>query len=213
MERLQYISQETEKRSHIDGIKKACEAGVKWIQLRVKNKSEKEVLELAKAALHICNLHNCKLIINDYPLIAKEIGAHGVHLGKEDMSVTEARKILGNDFVIGGTANTIDDIELHFKSGANYVGVGPFKFTTTKQKLSPVLGLEGYRSIMDEYMKRNISIPVIAIGGIELEEVKSVMGTGVYGIAVSGLIANAENMSGTVNKINESINSSIFTTC
>lgn len=213
MERLQYISQETEKLSHMDGIQKACEAGVKWIQLRVKNKNEKEVLELAKGVLQVCKLHNCNLVINDFPRIAKEIGAYGVHLGKEDMSVSEARKILGNDFIIGGTANTIDDIELHFKSGANYVGVGPFKFTTTKQKLSPVLGLEGYRKIMDEYMKRNISIPVIAIGGIEVGDVKEIMGTGVYGVAVSGAIANSVNAKETVQQIFESINSSIFTVC
>ena len=213
MERLQYISQETEKLSHLEGIQKACEAGVKWVQLRVKNKSEKEVLELAKSALQVCNLHNCKLTINDFPSIAKQTSAFGVHLGKEDQSVAEGRKILGNDFTIGGTANTIDDIELHFKSGANYVGVGPFKFTTTKQKLSPVLGLEGYRKIMDDYMKRNISIPIIAIGGIEVGDVKEIMGTGVYGIAVSGVIANSANAKETVQQIFESINSSIFTTC
>ena len=213
MERLQYISQETEKLSHLEGIKKACEAGVKWIQLRVKNKSENEVIELAKAALQLCNLHNCNLIINDYPSVAKQIGARGVHLGKEDMSVAEARKILGKDFIIGGTANTIDDIEQHFKAGANYVGVGPFTFTTTKQKLSPVLGLDGYRKIMDEYSKRNISIPVIAIGGIEIKNVKDIMSTGVYGIAVSGVIANSLNTNDTVKQINDAINSSIFTTC
>ena len=213
MERLQYISQETEKLSHLEGIKKACEAGVKWIQLRVKNKSEPEILELAKAAQQLCNLHNCYLIINDFPAIAKQIGAHGVHLGKEDMNVSEARKIIGNDFIIGGTANTIDDIENHFKSGANYVGVGPFKFTTTKQKLSPVLGLDGYRKIMDEYSKRNISVPIIAIGGIELENIKDIMSTGVFGIAVSGLIANSADAKATVKQINDSINSSIYTTC
>lgn len=213
MERLQYISQETEKLSHIDGIQKACEAGVKWVQLRVKNKTEKEITKLARAALQLCNQHHCKLTINDFPFFTKAINAYGVHLGKEDVSVAEARKILGNDFIIGGTANTIDDIELHFKSGADYVGVGPFKYTSTKEKLSPVLGLEGYRKIMDEYIKRNISIPVIAIGGIEIDNVKEIMGTGVYGIAVSGVIANSSNAKETVKQILGSINSSIFTTC
>ncbi|HWY13265.1 MAG TPA: thiamine phosphate synthase [Bacteroidia bacterium] len=213
MERLQYISQETEKLSHLEGIEKACEAGVKWIQMRVKNKNEQQVTELAKAVQQICNLHNCYLIINDHASVAKQINANGVHLGKEDMSVSEARKLIGDSFTIGGTANTIDEIEMHFRSGANYVGVGPFKFTTTKQKLSPILGLEGYRKIMDEYSKRNISIPVIAIGGIELNDIKEIMSTGIYGIAVSGLIANAIDAKATVKQINESINASIFTTC
>ena len=213
MERLQYISQETKNLSHLDGIQKACEAGVKWIQLRVKDKSQDDILKLAYEAKQLCNLHNCYLIINDHPGIAKQIGAHGVHLGKEDMSVNEARKVLDNDLIIGGTANTIEDIDIHFKASANYIGVGPFRFTTTKKKLSPVLGLEGYRQIMDACVKRNISVPIIAIGGIELNDVKEIMSTGIYGIAVSGLIANANDVKQIVTKINDSINSSIFTTC
>lgn len=213
MEKLQFISQETEKLTHLQGIQKACEAGVKWIQLRVKDKNEDEVLELAKAAKQICSLHDCCLIINDYPLIAKKAGANGVHLGKEDMSVAEARKILGNDFIIGGTANTIEDIELHSESGADYVGVGPFKFTATKKKLSPLLGLEGYKKIINECMKRNISAPIIAIGGIEINDVKDIMRTGVYGIAVSGLISNSADINTTVKQITDSINTSIITTC
>ncbi len=213
MERLQYISQETEKLSHLEGIQKACEAGVKWVQLRVKNKDEQQVIELAKVVLQICKLHKCYLSINDFPSVAKHIGANGVHLGKEDMPVSEARKLIGKDFIIGGTANGIEDIQLHFNSGADYVGVGPFKFTTTKQKLSPILGAEGYRKIMNEYAKRNISIPIIAIGGIELNDIKEIMSTGVYGIAVSGLIANAADAKAIVKQINESINASIFTTC
>jgi thiamine-phosphate pyrophosphorylase len=213
MERLQYISQETPTQSHIEGIKKACESGVNWIQLRVKDKNEEEILKLALEAKQLCDLHKCHLIINDHPSIAKKISTHGVHLGKEDMPVNEARKILGNDFIIGGTANTIDDIELHFINGANYIGVGPFRFTTTKKKLSPVLGLEGYRLIMNECIKRNISVPIVAIGGIELNDIKEIMSTGVYGVAVSGLIANAKDTKVTVKNINDSINSSIFTTC
>ena len=213
MERLQYISQETEKISHLQGIEKACEAGVKWIQLRVKDKSENEIVSLAKQVKQLCDDCGANLIINDRPSIAKKINAHGVHLGKEDMTITEARKLIGDSFCIGGTANTIEEIEIHFKSGANYVGVGPFQFTTTKQKLSPILGIEGYRKIMDEYSKRNISIPVIAIGGIELNDIKNIMQTGVYGIAVSGLIANSANAKETVKQILDSINSSIFTTC
>jgi thiamine-phosphate pyrophosphorylase len=213
MERLQYISQETEHQSHIEGIKKACENGAKWIQLRVKDKTEDEVLKLAQETLQLCKLHKCYLIINDFPAMAKQIGAYGVHLGKEDMPVNEARRILGKDFIIGGTANTIEDIENHFKNGADYVGVGPFRFTTTKKKLSPVLEIAGYRSIMDECIKRNISVPIIAIGGIEQNDIKEIMSTGVYGIAVSGLIANAKDTAAAIKQINDSINSSIFTTC
>jgi signal transduction histidine kinase len=128
-------------------------------------------------------------------------------------SFSEARKLTNPAFIIGGTANTIDDIEMHSKAGANYVGVGPFRFTTTKKKLSPVLGLEGYKIIVDECNKRNIFIPLIAIGGIELNDIPAIMQTGVFGIAVSGLIANSDNTEETVKQIFGSINSQIITAC
>jgi thiamine-phosphate pyrophosphorylase len=213
MERLQYISQETEKLSHLQGIEKACEAGVKWIQLRVKDKSQDEILALAKKAQIICDNYGAMLTINDHVQIAKEIYSYGLHLGKEDMNVSDARKLLNDAFIIGGTANTIEDIETHFKAGANYVGIGPFRFTTTKKKLSPVLGLEGYKKTVEECNKRNILIPLIAIGGIELQDIPAIMQTGVFGIAVSGLIANAANAEETVNEILGSINSQINIPC
>jgi thiamine-phosphate pyrophosphorylase len=213
MERLQYISQETDSISHIEGIQKACDAGVKWIQLRIKEKTSNEILSTAKQAKEICDHFNAKLTVNDLPKIARQASAYGVHLGKEDITIAEARKIVGDNMIIGGTANTIEEIEEHFRSGANYVGVGPFRFTNTKKNLSPVLGLEGYRKIMEEYSKRNISIPVIAIGGIQLEDISDIMGTGVYGIAVSGLIANAADAKGTVKEIFQRINASIYPTC
>jgi thiamine-phosphate pyrophosphorylase len=102
---------------------------------------------------------------------------------------------------------------MHSKAGANYVGVGPFRFTTTKKKLSPVLGLEGYKIIVDECNKRNIFIPLIAIGGIDLNDIPAIMQTGVFGIAVSGLIANSDNTEETVKQIFGSINSQIITAC
>jgi thiamine-phosphate pyrophosphorylase len=213
MDRLQYISQETDSISHIEGIQKACEAGVKWIQLRIKDKTSNEVFSTSKQAKDICDAFGAKLTVNDMPKVAKQVSAYGVHLGKGDMNIAEARKLVGASMIIGGTANTIEDIEQHFKDGANYVGVGPFRFTSTKKNLSPVLGLEGYKKIMQEYGSKGISIPVIAIGGIGLDDIKDIMSTGIYGIAVSGLIANAADAKTTVTEIYERINSSIYTTC
>ena len=213
MERLQYISQETDSISHIEGIQKACEAGVKWVQLRIKGKTSNEVFSTAKQAKDICDAFNAKLTINDLPRVAKQVSAYAVHLGNEDMNVADAKKLIGASMIVGGTANTIEDIEAHFRAGANYVGLGPFRFTATKNKLSPVLGLDGYKKIMKEYSEREISIPVFAIGGIELDDIKDIMSTGVYGIAVSGLIANSKDAKETVKEIFERINSSIYTTC
>jgi thiamine-phosphate pyrophosphorylase len=128
------------------------------------------------------------LIINDNVTIAKEIGADGVHLGKNDMHPTEAREILGGEAIIGGTANTIEDVVQLSGSGVNYIGLGPYRFTTTKDKLSPILGLEGYMKIMREVQMMSIDIPIIAIGGIVPGDVAALMETGIYGVAVSSAI-------------------------
>ncbi|MBQ2056403.1 MAG: thiamine phosphate synthase, partial [Bacteroidaceae bacterium] len=132
-------------------------------------------------------------IIDDRVELVAEIGADGVHLGKNDMPIREARRILGDKYIIGGTANTFDDVKSHYESSANYIGCGPFRFTTTKKNLSPTLGLDGYRSIIGAMKERDIDIPLVAIGGITSDDVPSIMETGVCGIALSGTILNAEN--------------------
>ncbi|MGB0887630.1 MAG: thiamine phosphate synthase [Vicingaceae bacterium] len=192
IEKLQYITQETDSLSHIDCVREACIAGVKWVQLRVKNKSDEDYLEIAKEAKIICDLYDVILIINDNVAIAKEINAHGVHLGKADMYISEARSILGEDAIIGGTANILKDVERLIDQKANYIGLGPFKFTETKKNLSPVLGLEGYEKIIND-LKTFYSIdetPIIAIGGIDVYDIDPLLDTGVFGIAVSGLLTN-----------------------
>src|ERR1700758_5408380 len=109
--KLQYITQDVEGKSHMQLAEEACIAGVGWIQLRLKNKAEEEVKKIAIATQDVCIKNNARLIINDNVSLVKEIGADGVHLGKEDMNPVEARKILGNNFIIGGTANTFEDIK------------------------------------------------------------------------------------------------------
>ena len=123
--------------------------------------------------------------------LVERAGADGVHLGKNDMPVDEARKILGNGKIIGGTANTIEDIVRLHKQGADYIGCGPFRFTTTKKKLSPVLGLEGYKSIVQNMRDKGIDLPIVAIGGITVADIPAIMATGVTGIALSGAILGA----------------------
>jgi thiamine-phosphate pyrophosphorylase len=105
------------------------------------------LITLAKAVKEICNGYKATLIINDNVYLAQQIAADGVHLGLTDMGIPEARRILGTYKIIGATANTFEDINSCTKY-SDYIGLGPFQFTTTKQKLSPILGLEGYRSIL-----------------------------------------------------------------
>jgi len=204
IEKLHFITQENEIYTHLRCINAACEAGIKWVQLRIKDKTDEEILEQAIQAREICDQHKVKLIMNDHPDIARKIGADGVHLGKEDMPVDEARKI-GSKMIIGATANTIEDVVGHVKNGADYIGLGPFRFTGTKKNLSPILGIEGYQKIMSDCAKKGIDIPIIAIGGITTEDIPKLMETGIHGIAMSGAIANSADMHNEIKRINEII--------
>ncbi|MDE6655172.1 MAG: thiamine phosphate synthase, partial [Muribaculaceae bacterium] len=139
----------------------------------------------------ICRGAGATFIIDDRTDLVETVGADGVHLGKNDMPVKEARKLLGPKKIIGATANCFDDIRRAYLDGADYIGLGPFRFTTTKTNLSPVLGLEGYKHIIGTCRESGITLPIVAIGGITAEDVRSVMQTGVNGIAVSSEIINA----------------------
>ncbi len=188
---FQYISHFTPTIGYVEGIRMALEGGCKWIQLRMKDASAEEVLVNAEEALHLCRQYGAKFILDDHVELVERAGADGVHLGKNDMPVDEARKILGNGKIIGGTANTIEDIVRLHKQGADYIGCGPFRFTTTKKKLSPVLGLEGYKSIVQNMRDKGIDLPIVAIGGITVADIPAIMATGVTGIALSGAILGA----------------------
>ena len=139
---LQFISHQNEKMTYLDGIHEAITGLCRWVQLRMKDASDNEVRPIAYKVKEWCKSMNVTFIIDDRVELVKEVGADGVHLGKNDMPIAEARKILGDDFIIGGTANTFEDIKAHYEAGADYIGCGPFRFTTTKEKLSPILGLE-----------------------------------------------------------------------
>lgn len=188
---LQYISHFTPQISYAEGIRMALEGGCRWIQLRMKDAPAEEIIACAEEVLPLCRRHGAKFLLDDHVELVRQLGADGVHLGKNDMPVDEARKILGPDIIIGGTANTIEDIIRLHKQGADYIGCGPFRFTTTKKNLSPILGLEGYKSIVLKMKELGIDLPIVAIGGITVEDIPAVMGTGVSGIALSGAILGA----------------------
>lgn len=202
---LHYISQQTAAMGHIENIQAACDAGCDWIQLRIKHAAPEDIMPIALAAKKICEQYKARLIINDYPHIAKAVAAYGVHVGKNDMTVAAAREITGPGFIIGGTANTLADILQHVKDDASYVGLGPYRFTTTKQNLSPILGLEGIARIIQQLKEQGISIPVVAIGGILADDIPALQAAGVHGVAVSGLITQAVNRQQIVQNIFESL--------
>ena len=200
--KLHYISQGANATEHLHNIKLALQAGVKLVQLRLKHISEDIYIDNAIKAKALCEKHHAQLIINDNPMVAKKSNADGIHLGLDDMNILDAKKISIHK-LIGGTANTFDHIKQRCFEQVDYIGLGPFRFTTTKEKLSPILGIEGYKDIMQKMKVENLTTPIYAIGGVELSDVESIMNTGVYGIAVSGLITNSNNKEQLVKQIND----------
>jgi thiamine-phosphate pyrophosphorylase len=189
--KLQFITHFTERYGYLDGTRMALEGGCRWIQLRMKDAPLDEVEAMALPVQTLCRRYGAIFVIDDHVELVKKIGADGVHLGKNDMPVDEARQILGSDFIIGGTANTFDDIRRLHQAGADYIGCGPFRFTETKKNLSPVLGLQGYWDIVRQMRQNGIDLPIVAIGGITLPDIPEILGTGVTGIALSGMILHA----------------------
>ncbi len=185
---IQYITQNSKYLSHAQQAKLMFLNGITWVQIRMKNCSHKLILEQSAEALQYAKKYKGTLIINDSVEIAKEIKAHGVHLGLNDIPVNDARAILGEKYIIGGTANTFHDIELQANYGADYIGLGPFRFTTTKNNLSPIIGLEGYKTIAKNLKRLKIKIPVVAVGGVTLEDISPIKKAGLHGAAISGAL-------------------------
>ena len=147
------------------------------------------------------------LLINDRVEVAIAAGVQGVHLGQRDMAVGEARRLLGADKIIGGTANTMAQLREHYRQGADYIGLGPYRYTTTKKNLSPVLGLEGYRAIVAGLRAEGVDIPVVAIGGIGAADVMALLATGLHGVAFSGMLVHAGDPAALVRSLRNDIKS------
>ena len=188
---VQFITHQTKTISYEESALLALKGGCKWIQLRMKDASDEEVETLARRLKDKCREFDAVFVIDDRVELVKKIEADGVHLGKNDMPVDEARRFLGEGFLIGGTANTIEDVRRIHRASADYIGCGPFRYTETKKNLSPILGLAGYEEIMKTMRDEAITIPLCAIGGFTLADVANIMSVGVDGIAVSGAVLNA----------------------
>lgn len=188
---LQFITHPSEHYSIAEEAQMAIEGGCRWIQLRIKDASDDEVRQVAMEIIPMCRETETFLIIDDRVELVNELKVSGVHLGKNDMDPLEAREILGPHAIIGITANTAEDIIRYKGKDVDYVGLGPFRHTTTKKNLSPVLGIEGYASVVSQVRQAGVELPIVAIGGITIDDIDAIMATGVNGIAVSGAITNA----------------------
>jgi thiamine-phosphate pyrophosphorylase len=202
---LYFITQDLAEKSHKQQVEEVCQGGCKLIQLRMKN-SPRDTVKKEALIIHECiQPYKAVLIINDDVELAGEINADGVHLGKTDMHPAKAREILGADFIIGGTADSFERIQ-EIAEHVDYIGLGPYRFTTTKKNLSPLLGLEGLKKTIQQCKQHAIQKPIYAIGGIVIDDLKILMQTGIQGVAISGEIAKARNCSEATKRFIELIN-------
>jgi thiamine-phosphate pyrophosphorylase len=201
MNGLLFITHQTERYDYFRSAEIALEGGCRQIQLRMKEAPVSEVEETARRVKTLCDRYQAALYIDDHVAVCRAVHAAGVHLGKQDMPPPEARKMLGPRYRIGGTANTFEDLEALHRQQVDYIGLGPFRFTTTKQNPAPVIGLEGYRLMMKQCRKNGICLPVLAIGGITADDIPDIMQTGVSGIALSAAILNAADPVNATKKI------------
>lgn len=190
---IQFITHTTSSINYEESAMLALQGGCRWIQLRIKGASDGEVEPVALRLLKACHEADATFILDDRVELCKKIKADGVHLGRHDMPVNQAREYLGHEFIIGGTANTFDEIRTLKYQSADYIGCGPYRYTTTKENLAPLLGPDGYTKIMQQVKAEELRIPICAIGGITLDDVIPILQTGIKGIAISGAVLRADN--------------------
>ncbi len=198
--RLHYITPE-DAQNYVALVQEVCEAGVDWVQLRIKNKSKEEIIAIGKQIKPICASFNAIFVVNDSVEICEAIDADGVHLGRTDGSLLEARRTLGNKKIIGATVNTFEHIlQVKEQKAVDYMGLGPFRFTSTKKNLSPILGESGILQILETCRAHQIEIPTVVIGGIVPADVAGIMNAGAHGVAVISAINQAKNKKEVIQK-------------
>lgn len=197
---LQYITNTESPVSVTEQVKGVIAGGCKWIQIRMKEASDDEIRHVVNEIKPVCSEAEAFIVMNDRVALAKELELSGVHLGKTDMLPSKARLELGPSAIIGVTANTIQDIIAVRSLDVDYIGMGPFAFTTTKKNLAPQLGLEGIRKLCSDMEEMEIEIARVAVGGITLKDVEPLMEAGVNGLAVSGAIAFADDIKAETEK-------------
>ena len=193
MNNIQFITHENQRFDYVEGAEMALRGGCKWVQLRMKDTTDNKFLSIGRKVAALCRSYNATFLLDDRVHLVAELDADGVHLGKNDMPISEARRILGNEKIIGGTANTFADVQHLAVQGADYIGCGPFRYTPTKRNLAPILGLEGFQNILKQMQQAGINLPLIAIGGIVSTDIAALRDIGVNGIAVSGAVLGAAN--------------------
>ena len=196
-----FITHHNERFDYVSGAMADLDGGIRFIQLRMKDAADEEVMAAARQLRPACDQHGALLTVDDRLQLLETGLFDGVHVGKNDMPVAEAKKITGRRFLLGATCNTAEDMLKAAEDGADYIGLGPFRFTTTKKNLSTILGIEGYRQRMESMHNHGLHLPVYAIGGITPGDLPELKETGIHGVALSSVILEASSPENTINQI------------
>lgn len=194
IEKLQFITHDIHQHTHIEQAQIACSSGAKWIQYRCLTKNDDELLTDINAIAEICDDWGATLIVTDHVHLNGKADIQGFHIEDFDADFVKLREQLGEAVTIGGSATTLQGLFRLAEEGADYAGFGPFYTTTTKPNNAALLGVAGYQKAMEELKKQNIDLPVLAVGGVTISDIDPLMNTGIFGIAASAAINQAEDM-------------------
>lgn len=183
----------------LERIESALKGGVDILQLREKDKTDLEILNLGKKVKALCDSYKVPMLIDDKPHIAWALGL-GVHLGADDMPIELGRKLLGPEALIGATAKSVEAAKIAEKQGANYLGVGAIFETKTHVKTKRT----SLETLME--IKKNVGIEVYAIGGLNYDNIDILKGSGIDGICVVSAIMDSPNVEEYTRKLKEKIN-------
>ncbi|MDP9392611.1 MAG: thiamine phosphate synthase [Actinomycetota bacterium] len=170
--------------------------GAPVIQVRIKDCTDRVLHDFARRVLEICAATGATCLVNDRVDVALAVGAHGTHLGADDLPVAAVRRVAGPGHLIGGTARTPDQARRLVSDGVDYLGVGPAYPTTTKEGLPEALGPCGVRAVVTA-----VAVPVLAIGGVTEERVPELMATGAHGVAVVGAVCGAPDPAASTRRL------------
>lgn len=192
--KFHYLTQDLPHRTHIEQAEIACKAGANWIQYRCFSKAKNELVQEIHQLASICDDWGATLILTDHYHLLDQVDAQGVHIEDMNADFSAIREIISDEKTLGASANTIEDIQRIYASGAvDYAGCGPFSVTKTKPNNYPLLGTEGYKEIADKMKEQGIDFPLLAVGGINLEDTEALLNTGIYGIAVSAAVNSSDS--------------------
>ena len=192
--KFHYLTQDLPHRTHIEQTEIACKAGANWIQYRCFSKDDEDLIQEINQVASICDDWGATLILTDHYHLLDQVDAQGVHIEDMHANFEAIRTIISDEKTLGASANTLTDIQRIDASGVvDYAGCGPFSVTKTKPNDYPLLGIEGYKKIADNIVELGINLPLIAVGGINLEDTEALLNTGIYGIAVSAAVNSSDS--------------------